>query len=115
MHIYIHELNYNKYLKYSYIRFAKIHKLLFIQTLNTHTCYATLLFPLCNTGCLLFIPTSLLVPLMGITKLSSIIGVSILLTKIIIGAEHNAITTLTKQNAVKRKDKNTFTFNFQID
>lgn len=63
----------------------------------------------------LFIPTSLPVPLVGITKLSSVIGVSMLLTKIIIGAEYNAITTLTKQNPVKGKHKNILTFNFQID
>jgi len=50
---------------------------------------------------------------MGITKLSSIICISILLTKIIIGAEYNAITTLTKQNTVKqRKTQKYFNFYF---
>lgn len=65
-----------------------------------------MLFSKCNhnlIGFLLCTLTSLLVPVMGITKVSSIIRISILLTKIIIGAEYNAITTLTKQNTVNKK------------
>lgn len=43
-----------------------------------------------------WVHTSLLVPVMSITKLSNVICISILLSKIIIGAEHHAITILTK-------------------
>lgn len=47
--------------------------------------------------------TSVLVPVMGVTKLINIIPVPILMMKIVISAEHNAITTLTKQNSVNKK------------
>lgn len=48
--------------------------------------------------------TSVLVPVMGITKLINIIPVPILMVKIVISAEHNAITTLTKQNSVNKRN-----------
>lgn len=48
--------------------------------------------------------TSILVPVMGITKLINIIPVPILMVKIVISAEHNAITTLPKQNSVNKRN-----------
>jgi hypothetical protein len=48
--------------------------------------------------------TSVLVPIMGITKLINIIPVPILMMKIVISAEHNAIATLTKQNSVNKRN-----------
>lgn len=48
--------------------------------------------------------TSVLVPVMGITKLINIIPVPILMEEIVISAEHNAITTLTKQNSVNKRN-----------
>lgn len=96
--------------------YSKIYILLFIQTIKTHPHYVILLFSKYKCNSIGFSPciqTSLLVPLMGITKLSSIIRISILLTKIIIGAEYNAIMTLTKQNTVKqRKTHKHFNFYF---
>lgn len=41
---------------------------------------------------------------MGITKLINIVPVPILMMKIVISAEHDAITTLTKQNSVNKRN-----------
>lgn len=41
---------------------------------------------------------------MGITKLINIVPVPILMMKIVISAEHDAIATLTKQNSVNKRN-----------